>query len=235
MRTAPALLVLFSLLLAVGCGDRLFDNPLDPDADPRAYEIVATLQTEIVPLDLTFSGNALWAVDGLSRVLALNHNSGALIRELAVPLPAAGIAYDGEELWLSVRDQPQLLQVNLVNGTAIRALNLPRGRLGPLDFAAGRLYVADRLSNSILVVNPESGAVEGSIRQPGFALDGVCFDGASLWTLDGGQMKLFRLDPGGALEMQYQAPSRLASGLAGAGGVLWCGDGTGKIFRLRFP
>lgn len=235
MRTAQALLAFFSLLFAVGCGDRLFDNPLDPDANPRAYEIVATLQTEIVPLDLTFSGNALWAVDARSRVVALNHNSGALIRELTVPLPAAGIAYDGQELWLSVRDQPLLLQVNLINGETIRALNLPRGRLGPLDFAAGRLYVADRLSHSILVVDAESGAVVGTISQPGFALDGVCFDGASLWSLDGAQMKLFRLDPGGALEMQYQAPSRLAAGLASAGGVLWCGDGTGKIFRLRFP
>ncbi len=235
MRTALAFLAVGSLLLTGGCGDRLFDNPLDPDADRHAYEIVATLQTEIVPRDLTFSGSSLWAVDALSRVVALNHNSGALIRELVVPQPPAGIAYDGEDLWLSLRDLPQLLQVSLVNGTAIRALNLPRGRLGPLDYAGGRLYVADRLSNSILVVDPASGAVERSIAQPGFALDGLCFDGASLWTLDGAQMKLFRLGPDGSLDMQYETPSRNASGLACAGGVLWCGDGTGRIFRLRFP
>ena len=65
------------------CNDRLFDNPYDPDAETRAYEILSTLQAGgIAPLDLTFSGDALWAADGRARILALNYNSGALIREL---------------------------------------------------------------------------------------------------------------------------------------------------------
>lgn len=234
-RTAPALLAVFSLLLLSGCNDRLFDNPLDPDAELRAYEILTTIQTSVAPLDLTFSGDALWAVDSLSRVVALNYNSGELIRELMVPLPAAGVAYDGIDLWLSVRDEPRLLQVNIISGSLIRALNLPRGRLGPLDYAGGRLYVCDRLSNSILVVDPENGAIERSLPQPGVAIDGVCLDGIHLWTIDGTQMKLFRLTASGALVNQYQPPSRHASGLAFAAGILWCGDETGKIFKLRFP
>ena len=41
--------------------------------------------------------------------------------------------------------------------------------------------------------------------------------------------------PGGALLSQYQPPSRYASGLAFANGIFWCGDGTGRIFTLRFP
>lgn len=234
-RTVPALLAAFSLLLLGGCSDRLFDNPLDPEADLRAYEILSTIQAAVAPLDLTFSGDALWAVDAQSRVVALNYNSGALVRELTVPLPAAGIAYDGDDLWLSVRDEPRLLLVNIINGAQIRALNLPRGRLGPLDYANGRLYVCDRLTNSILVVDPENGAIENSVPQPGFAIDGVCLDGLHLWTIDATQMKLFRLTLSGALVSQYQPPSRHASGLAFAGGIFWCGDGTGKIFKLRFP
>lgn len=234
-RSAPALLAAFSLLLLGGCSDRLFDHPLDPDAELRAYEILSTIQAAVAPLDLTFSGDALWAVDAQSRVVALNYNSGALVRELAAPLPVAGIAYDGDDLWLSARDEPRLLQVNIINGAQIRALNLPRGRLGPLDYANGRLYVCDRLTNSILVVDPENGAIESQVPQPGFAIDGVCLDGVQLWTIDATQMKLFRLTPGGALLSQYQPPSRYASGLAFANGIFWCGDGTGRIFTLRFP
>jgi len=233
-RTVPALLAAFSLLLLSGCSDRLFDNPLDPDAELRAYEILSTIQAAVAPLDLTFSGDALWAVDSQSRVVALNYNSGALVRELT-PLPAAGIAYDGDDLWLSLRDEPRLLQVNIINGAQIRALNLPRGRLGPLDYAGGRLYVCDRLTNSILVVDPEDGAIERSIPQPGFAIDGVCLDGPHLWTIDATQMRIFRLTLSGALVNQYQPPSRHASGLAFAGGIFWCGDMAGKIFQLRFP
>ncbi len=234
-RTAPALLAVFSLVLLAACNDRLFDNSLDPDAELRAYEILSTIQTDIVPLDLTFSGDALWAVDAGSRVVALNHNSGALIRELDVQLPAGGIAYDGKDLWLSVRDTPQLAQVSIINGSQIRMLKLLRGSFGALDYFSGRLYVSDRLTNSVLVVDPEDGTIERSIPQPSFAIDGVCLDGASLWTIDATQMKLFRLTASGALVNQYQTPSRAPSGLAFAAGIFWCGDRTGKIFKLRFP
>jgi hypothetical protein len=234
-RTAPALLAAFSLLCLAACNDRLFDNPYDPEAETRAYEILSTLQVDgIAPVDLAFSGDVLWAVDSLSRVLALNYNSGALVRELNFPQAAGGIAYDGEDLWLSVRDTSQLVLVNIVNGAQIRALNLLRGSFGPLEYMNQRLYVADRLSNAVLVVDPQNGTIERSIPQPGFAIDGICHDGSSLWIVDANQMRLFRLTDSGALENQYQAPSRSASGMAFAAGIYWLGDQAGKIYKLRF-
>lgn len=232
---ALAAVIAFSLFSLAACNDRLFDNPNDPDAETRAYEILATLQVDgIAPVDLTFSGEALWVVDSLSRILALNYSSGALIRELDFPQPAAGIAYDGKDLWLSVKNSSQLVQVNIVTGTLIRVLNLLRGNFGCLDYAAGRLYVADRLSNAVLVVDPASGAIERSIPQPGFAVDGVSYDGVNLWTIDATQTKIFRLDASGAPLNLYQAPSRQAAGLAYAEGIFWCGDLAGKIYKLRF-
>jgi hypothetical protein len=167
--------------------------------------------------------------------VALNYNTGALIRELELPQPAAGIAYDGVDLWLSVPNSSQLVLVNIVNGAQIRVLNLLRGSFGPIDYAGGRLYVADRLSNSVLVVDPLNGTIERSLPQPGYAIDGVCFDGVSLWISDAMQMKFFRLGASGALENQYQAPSRTVSGLAFATGIIWCGDRARKIYKLRFP
>jgi hypothetical protein len=230
-----ALLAVFSLFSLAACNDRLFDNPNDPDAETRAYEILSTLQVDaIAPLDLAFSGEALWVVDSLSRVLALNYNSGALIRELELEQTVSGIAYDGKDLWLSVRNTSQLVQVNIVTGAQIRVLNLLRGNFGGLDFAKERLYVADRLSNAVLIVNPESGAIERSIAQPGIAIDGICHDGSDLWTLDATQAKFFRLDESGALVNSYQTPSRSSVGLAFAEGIFWCGDQAGKIYKIRF-
>jgi YVTN family beta-propeller protein len=233
--SALASVAFFSLFFLAACNDRLFDNPNDPAAETRAYEILATLQVDgVVPVDLTFSRDALWVVDALSRIQALNYNSGTLIRELDYPQPVAGIAYDGKDLWLSVKDSSQVVQVNIVTGTQIRVLNLLRGNAGCLEYSAGRLYVADRLSNSILVVDPVSGAVERSIPQPGFAVDGISHDGVNLWTIDATQMKLFRLDESGTPLNAYQAPSRQSAGLAFAGGIFWCGDRAGKIYKLRF-
>jgi hypothetical protein len=144
-RSALACACIFNLFFLSGCSDRLFDNPLDPDAETRAYEIVATLSAaNVVPLDLTFSGDVLWVVDAQSRILALNYNSGALIRELDVPQQVSGIAYDGNDLWLGIKNTNQVVQVNIVNGAQIKALNLLRGDVGCLAYAAGRLYVADK-------------------------------------------------------------------------------------------
>lgn len=232
---ALASLIAFSLFSLAACNDRLFDNPSDPEAETRAYEVLATLQVNgVVPVDLTFSHDALWVVDSLSRILALNYSSGAQIRELDFPQSVAGIAYDGKDLWLSVKNSSQLVQVNIVTGAQIRVLNLLRGDFGCLDFAAGRLYVADRLSNAVLVVDPGSGAIERSIPHPGFAIDGVSFDGVHLWIIDATQAKIFRLDESGAPVNVYQAPSRQAAGLAYAEGIFWCGDQAEKIYKLRF-
>jgi outer membrane protein assembly factor BamB len=234
-QSALALLAVFSLLCLSGCNDRLFDNPNDPEAETRAYEVLSTLQVDgIIPVDLAFSGDGLWVVDSLSRVLALNYNSGALIRELDFEQPVAGIAYDGKDLWLSIRNSSQLAQVNIVTGTLIRVLNLLRGSLGCLDFSSGRLYVADRQSNAILVVDPLSGTIERSIPQPGFAIDGISHDGSNLWTIDATPTKFFRLDESGAPVNHYQTPSRQAAGLAYAAGIFWCGDRAGNIYKIRF-
>ncbi|MEI6613440.1 MAG: hypothetical protein WCL37_00955 [Chrysiogenales bacterium] len=227
--------LVFSLIFLAGCNDRLFDNPLDPDVETRAYEILATLQiANVVPMDLAFSDDVLWVVDAQSRIMALNYNSGALIRELDFSQPVSGIAYDGNDLWLSIKNSNQLVQVNIVNGAQIRALNLLRGDLGCLAFAAQRLYVADKLSNTILVVNTDSGTIEKSISQPGFTINGLVFDGSNLWTIDASQNKIYRLDETGAMVNIYQPPSRSASGLAFSQGFIWCGDQMGKIYKLKF-
>ncbi|HSQ35683.1 MAG TPA: hypothetical protein VLQ89_06805 [Candidatus Binatia bacterium] len=218
-----------------GCHDRLFDNPLDPDAETRAYEILATLQTaNIVPLDLTFSGDVLWVADAQGRIRALNYNSGALIRELDLAEPVSGIAYDGTDLWLGIRNTNRVIQVNVVNGAQIRVLNLLRGDIGCKAYAAERLYIADKQSKTILVVNPDSGSIEKTISQPGFSIDGLVLDDVNLWTVDAAQNKIFRLDGSGAPLNVYEPPSRSAAGLAFAQGFIWCGDQAGKIYKLKF-
>ena len=226
---------IFNLIFLTGCNDRLFDNPLDPNAETRAYEILATLPiANVVLVDITFGVDVLWAVDEQSRVLAVNYNSGALVRELDFPQSVSGIAYDGKDLWLSIKNSNQVIQVNIVTGAQVRTLNLLRGDLGCLTFAAERLYVADKLSNTILVVNPDSGTIEKSISQPGFTISGLVYDGSNLWTIDASQNKIFRLDEAGAMVNVYQPPSRSAVGLAFSQGFIWCGDQLGKIYKLKF-
>jgi len=232
---ALACALIFSLVILTGCDDRLFDNPLDPDAETRAYEILSTLTiANVIPVDITFSENSLWVVDSLSRVLALDYNSGVIIRELDFPQPVNGIAYDGKDLWLSIKNSNQVVQISIVNGAQIRALNLLRVDVGCLDYTAGRLYIADKLSNKILVVNTDSGTIEKSISQPGFTINGLVFGDTNLWTIDASKNKIFRLDEEGTMVNVYEPPSRSAVGLAFSQGFIWCGDQAGKIYKLKF-
>ena len=225
----------FSLLLLSGCKDRLFDNPLDPAAERAAYEILATIQLNgIVPADLAFSGDSLWVVDSQSRILSLNYNSGAVIRELESEQPAAGVCYDGDGLWITVRNSNQIVKMSIVTGVTIKALNLVRGDFGPIDFFGSRLYIADRLTNSVLVVDPDTGRIEKTLANPGFSLNGVAFDGVNLWIIDNTQMKIYRLTASGSIQTTYQTPGRSGAGISISSGIMWTGDQTGKIFKLRF-
>jgi len=236
MRTAPALLAAFSLLCLAACNDRLFDNPYDPDAQPSAYEILGTLQVSgIAPVDLAFSGDALWVVDDFSRIQALNPNTGAVIRELDPEVEANGICYDGSDLWLTTKNSTQIVKISIINGEILRVLDLTRGRFAAIDFYSGRLYICDQLSNSILQVDSETGTVERTMANPGFSLDGVTFDGSSLWTIDASQIKIFRLNADGGVTSVYQTPARSPSALASDSGFIWCGDRSQRIYKLRFP
>jgi len=230
-----ALCFVFSGLGFFSCRDRLFDNPFDPDRELTAYELVATISIPgISPLDLAFSGDSLWVVDTASRIISLNYNSGAVIRQLDFYQLVNGICYDGDGLWVSRRGQSQIIKIDIVNGSVIRVLNLVRGDLAGMDFFDDRLYIIDRQTNSVLVVSPETGAIDQSITCPGFSLNGVAFDGVHLWTIDSNQQRIYRLTESGTVVGTYQAPSPTVVGLCFNSGIIWCGDQTGKIYQLKF-
>jgi len=221
--------------LLASCKDRLFDNPLDPNGEKRAYEIMATIQTPgIVPLDLTFSEDSLWVVDTRYRVLSLNYNSGAVLRELEVEESPSGIAYDIDGLWLSLVGKPQLIKVHILHGNVLRLLNLARGNFGPVEVMGSSIYVYDRESNMIKLVDSNTGTIQKTISRPGFSLNGVAFDGTHLWVVDAQQQQIYRLNPDGDVLFTYQAPAKTVSGICFSQGLAWLGDQTGKIYQLRF-
>ncbi len=238
MRPSPwgSIFLCLGSLLAIACQERHFSNPLDPDADQQRYELAATLSLAgIVPVDLAFSGDALWACDVSGRVVACNYNSGQPVRELATDAAAEGVAYDGGNLWLTLRGATTLRWIGMITGTVLRDVRLTHGDLGGLDWANDRLYVADRLTNSVLVLDDETGAVERMVPHPGVSLDGVAFDGQDIWTVDGVQAMLYRIDPAGGNVLAYPAPDRTPSGLCAAAGFIWLADRSGRVFKLRFP
>ena len=233
MKYFSILIIAFSLLIS--CKGRIFNNPFDPEKDERGYEILSIISIEggRVPVDITFSGDSLWITDTNSNPVSLNYTSGSIIRELYTT-PAIGICYDGANLWITGGGSQEIFNISIINGEMIRAIRLSEGDYYYLDFRDPHIYLADKLSNSIITVDPATGAMTDSIKAPSFAIDGFCFDGSNFWILEQSTLKIFVTDTDGNLINTFRAPTEQPSGLAFSEGVIWMGDKTGKIIKLRF-
>jgi len=227
------LVLAFSLLAS--CRGRAFNNPHDPDRDERGYEILSIIGIEggRTPFDLTFTGDSIWIVSENGRPVSVNYTSGSLIRELS-SFPASGIAYDNTNLWILSSTTQELINISIINGETIRTVRLPEGNYDFLDYRTPHLYSADRLTNTIVSIDPESGSIISSFKSPSFSIDGFCFDGSRFWILERAETKLYVTDPAGTLINTFRIPIDTASGLASSNSVIWMGDTSGKILKMRF-
>ncbi len=233
MKYFSLLIIVFSFLIS--CRGRIFNNPYDPDRDERGYEILSVVNIEggRIPFDLTFSGDSIWIVQESSTPVSLNYSSGSLIRELTTQ-PASGIAYDNSNLWIIGKDSQELINISIINGNEIKGIRLSEGNYNFLDYKAPYIYTADKLTNTILTIDPDSGAVISSFRSPSFSIDGFCFDGSEFWILERSERKIFVTDIEGNLINTFRTPTDTPTGLASSENIIWMGDQAGKIIKLRF-
>lgn len=96
------------------------------------------------------------------------------------------------------------------------------------------LFLADRKTDLIYVLDPSNGEVLRTLETPGYWTMGLCFDGEALYCADirGGideyeyyEGKIYRIDPvTGIILKTLSAPGSRPSGLAFDGTYLWCVD-----------
>lgn len=230
-----ACLITFSFFNS--CKDRFFDNPWDPDKEERGYDIVSIISIgghQI--LDMTFSDDSIWIINHQKRLISLDFHSGSSIRELTPGdgIKADGICYDGSDLWIHRINSSHLIKINIINGETLRTISLTQGEYQFMDFHDSTLYVYDRTSNTIRLVNPEGEETISSISSPAFQIAGLCYDGTHIWVLDPTTTRLFRLESSGEVLNIYQTPGKNPGGLCFSNGYIWCGDLSGKIYKMSF-
>ncbi len=96
------------------------------------------------------------------------------------------------------------------------------------------LWLADRLSDELYAVDPESGEVVRSLPSPGFIPRGLAWDGHYLWVVDGEENRIVQLDPDSGLTLKsLESPARVPQGLAWDGTGLWLADdGDDVVMRI---
>lgn len=186
---------------------------------------------------VTFDGTQVWFARGES-IVALNPQSGALIRELAVAAEA-GTAFDGEYLWQLADDRIQ--KVDPRSGQVVATIPAPaHGRDSGLTWAEGTLWVGEYRARKIHQIDARTGEILRTIESDRF-VTGVSWVNGELWhgTLEAEQSELRRVNPetGEVLERLDLPAGALVSGLEGDGaGVFYCGGaGSGKVRAVRKP
>ena len=226
-----------SLIFAVACQDRLFDNPFDPQVGEIVFEVVNTIYTPALrPRGLTWDGTAIWSVDNANEILyALNAASGGLVRTLRSPMfNTTDAAYDGQDLWICGESDVNVYRIGLFNGDVQKRLNMQRGSFTAMEYGQGFLWLADAQSNKILKVHPETAEVLGSFSNPGTRAGGLAFDGSHFWISDPSTLSIYETDFAGRVLRKYLSTGQSPQGLAFDGRFLWNVDANQKLYQLRF-
>jgi glutamine cyclotransferase len=186
---------------------------------------------------VTFDGAHVWFARGES-IVALNPESGALVRELTVA-GDAGTAFDGEYLWQLADDRIQ--KVDPRSGQVVATIPAPsHGRDSGLTWAEGTLWVGEYRARKIHQIDVETGAILRTIESDRF-VTGVTWVDGELWhgTWEGDESDVRRIDPAsGAVLERLEMPRGIGvSGLESDGADLfYCGGGpSGKIRAVRRP
>jgi glutamine cyclotransferase len=186
---------------------------------------------------VTFDGAHVWFARGES-IVALDPESGTLVRELAVAADA-GTAFDGEFLWQLADDRIQ--KVDPRSGQVVATIPAPgHGRNSGLTWAEGTLWVGEYRDRKIHQIDAQTGAILRTIKSDRF-VTGVSWVDGELWhgTWEGDESDIRRIDPesGAVLERLEMPRGTGVSGLEADGaGVFYCGGGaSGKVRAVRKP
>jgi sugar lactone lactonase YvrE len=82
-------------------------------------------------------------------------------------------------------------------------------------------------------VNPLTGEILSSFSNPGKRVDGMAFDGGTLWLSDASILTIYQITLQGGLLKTFLSPGQAPRGLAFDGVYLWNADANQKIYQLR--
>jgi glutamine cyclotransferase len=186
---------------------------------------------------VTFDGAHVWFARGES-IVALDPESGGLVRELAVAADA-GTAFDGRHLYQIA--EARIDKIDPATGNVVASIPAPgHGGDSGLTWAEGTLWVGEYRARKIHQIDADTGAILRTIDSDRF-VTGVTWVDGELWhgAWEGDESEIRRIDPvsGAVLERLEMPPGVGVSGVESDGADLfYCGSGPGgKVRAVRRP
>lgn len=162
----------------------------------------------------------------LSNLGAARGAPGDVLRTLEIPCKyPAGMAYDGEHLYLADWREAQIYRIDLQDGKVLDVWDAPTLKPHGLAWGQGRLFVSDDHSGRIFALDLKSGTVVNTFEAPGARVKGLVFVDDVLFILESKSRKIYRILPeDGTILGYFDLPSRTCTCMTRLGKYLWVGD-----------
>lgn len=186
---------------------------------------------------VTHDGRHVWAATGAA-IVAFDAASGDVVRTLPCACDA-GTAFDGKHFYQIA--EARIDKIDPSTGQVVASIPAPgQGADSGLTWAEGSLWVGQYRDRKIHRIDPDTGAVQGTIESNRF-VTGVTWVDGQLWhaTWEGDDSELRQIDPrsGDVLQSLAMPKGMGVSGLESDGADLfYCGGGgSGKVRAVRRP
>lgn len=137
----------------------------------------------------------------------------------------AGLAADGEHLYVLDWRSAKIHVVSPTDGSAVRVLDAPTLRPSGITAANGRLMISDDHTGKVHVFNPQTGVVETTFAAPGEQPVGLAYADDAVYLLEGRSGRIYKVLPeDGTILAYFDAPSKRCTCLAFDGRYLWATD-----------
>ena len=110
-------------------------------------------------------------------------------------------------------------------GDVARAFAAPGNHPTGMTFDGNYLWNADRKTDSLYKIDPNSGEIVQAMSSPGYQISDLCFDGRYLWCLDLEDNLIYQFDPRtGITQKRINAPCSSPRGMTYDGQHIWLSD-----------
>ena len=138
-------------------------------------------------------GTDIWMTDPANRTTYRLDSEGIVRNQFPLPVnfTSAGLAFDGQHLWIGVAAGGGSAYRFDASGNIVGSIPLPAPPTG-IVFDGATLWIASDQADAVYQIDP-SGRILDFFPSPGARPSGLAFDGANLWCGDLGEGKIHQL------------------------------------------
>ncbi|MCU0287929.1 MAG: hypothetical protein MUF15_16250 [Acidobacteria bacterium] len=238
-RTCLGALVAIFLATITSCRDIAFNNPLDPNASKEALKIIRVIDTPFGgPGDAAFDGEKFWKINSYGDLLALDRESGTMIRSFSI-ISGTGVSFFRGAIYLSHGKVENILyKADPLSGDILdrqSTRDLYPGYLA-VSTIEDRLIIYDVRSEGIFHYDPETGNATRLFQAAGIAVGGIETYKGGLLVTDMNSDAIYFFTMNGSVIDVFLSPAPGVGGVAvDNSDYIYLFMMDGKIYKVSLP